>query len=189
MLFYHPLSFYFEIMVLLQQYHLSTFKWNCWCQCLKTRMKHLTLEWKLARRELRYSSWLWMQLIWERAVYKTQEKTWRKRKAAQQYLQIAVPQPNVHLSLLLFLLESLSCVLWLLNDMRSWERVLEASRLDPLLSSSLLPARGFSSAPPLPAPALSQALTSKAKPGGHLDQSPRCWVEATVTSFRTIHTY
>lgn len=96
MLFYHPLSFYFEIMVLLQQHHLSTFKWHCWCQCLKTRLKHLTLEWKLARRE---SSWLWMQLVWERALYKIQETTWRNPK---QHNICRLLSPNQMLTCLCF---------------------------------------------------------------------------------------
>lgn len=67
--------------------------------------------------------------------------------------------------------------------------VLEASCLDALLSSSLLPPQGLSPAPTLPVPAPSQALTSKARSGGHRNQSPHCWAEATVTMFRIIRAY
>lgn len=67
--------------------------------------------------------------------------------------------------------------------------VLEASCLDALLSSSLLPPQGLSPAPTLPVPALSQALTSKARSGGLRNQSPHCWAEATVTMFRIICAY
>lgn len=189
MLFYHPLSFYFEIMVLLQQHHLSTFKWHCWCQCLKTRLKHLTLEWKLARRE---SSWLWMQLVWERALYKIQETTWSIISAdccPPTKCSLAFAFISAGKFVLRFVTFAWHEVFGMLPFHKMQRPVLEASCLDALLSSSLLPPQGLSPAPTLPVPAPSQALTSKARSGGHRNQSPHCWAEATVTMFRIIRAY